>query len=135
MSGSLKVVEVCDMSVQIPIAFPDAQITQTVQVELQQGEGNALAAELSVLDGSTGGATWQRRSSATVQLHHASSGIGSPAPVDLGAVRARCLQTLDGATFYERFQEGGIAFGPRFRLIQLLLDSGNSNVRHCFSKS
>ncbi|MCB0207829.1 MAG: SDR family NAD(P)-dependent oxidoreductase, partial [Anaerolineae bacterium] len=56
--------------------------------------------------------------------------MGHPPSLDIAAIQARCLSTLEGADGYARFREQGLAYGPSFQgLVQLSYNAGEALAR------
>src|SRR5581483_7316870 len=57
---------------------------------------------------------WALHATGEIVSHVGESASDIPA-ADFAAIRARCSQKLEVATFYRAFEERGLTFGPAFR--------------------
>ena len=93
-----------------PLAVPGGEVA--VRVALR-GTGEGFAVELrSVREGGptvhASCGAWPAR------------GTAVPVPVAIGAIRERCVRSIEGEALYQEFESAGLSYGPMFRGLRRL---------------
>jgi myxalamid-type polyketide synthase MxaE and MxaD len=102
---------------QKPIIFSDGA-SITTQVSLRPGEAGGVRFEIFSRPSTVqAGGGWTRNVHGTL---HFGDEVGHPSTIDLAAVRERCTEHVDGATFYRRLAERGNQWGTAFQGVAAL---------------
>jgi acyl transferase domain-containing protein/NADPH:quinone reductase-like Zn-dependent oxidoreductase/acyl carrier protein len=106
-----------------------SEVTNLVwQTPLIVAESGSRLVQVVLSDGATQAAIYGLASDAppgTPWTLHATAEVGavsaaSPAPLDLAAIRGRCVEAVDVAAAYARFTALGLNYGPAFRGLRSL---------------
>lgn len=105
-------VSISEVEYEKPIIFSDG-VSFTVQVLLRTSDETGVGFEIfSRPAAMRGRGGWTRNTHGTLLLGDA---VEHSQAVDIAAVRGRCTEHVDGATFYRRLAERGNQWGPAFQ--------------------
>jgi len=109
-----------DVRFHSPLVLPGAGARRVQLLVAPAGERQA-SFRISSRPGGESGA-WALHATGTL-LHAERPGGGGEAaqiPVEIGAIRARCAETVSGADYYPRLHARGLQYGPLFQGIETL---------------